>query len=115
MTVHSDFADTVCPGEYLYSRMGDIATQVNSILEETKGQTVTGRKCSEEKIFEEYLVKITKKTSVRRNPGLSGSFVMNVNKNEVYTIVDEKTVDNIKWGKLKSGKGWINLADTKKQ
>lgn len=115
MTVHSDFADTVCPGEFLYSRMGDIAKQVNRILEETKGQTVTGRKCSEEKKFEEYLVKITKTTSVRRNPGLKGSYVMKVNKNEIYTIVDEKTVDNIKWGKLKSGKGWINLADTQKK
>ena len=31
-----------------------------------------------------------------------------------YTIVEEKTVGTQKWGKLKSGEGWINLYYTKK-
>lgn len=33
MTVHKWFANTDCPGEYLYSRHGDIANKVNAILE----------------------------------------------------------------------------------
>ena len=33
MTVHRDYANKACPGEYLYSRMGDIAKQVNAKLE----------------------------------------------------------------------------------
>lgn len=33
MTVHRDFASKACPGEYLYSRHGDIAKKVNAILE----------------------------------------------------------------------------------
>ena len=32
MTVHRDFLSTVCPGEYLYSHMSDIAAQVNKRL-----------------------------------------------------------------------------------
>lgn len=32
MTVHRDFANKACPGDYLYDRMGDIANKVNEIL-----------------------------------------------------------------------------------
>lgn len=32
MTVHRDYANKACPGEYLYLRMGDIATKVNAML-----------------------------------------------------------------------------------
>ena len=32
MTVHRDFSSTACPGAYLYSRMADIAAQVNKRL-----------------------------------------------------------------------------------
>lgn len=32
MTVHRDYDNKSCPGEYLYSRMGDIAKKVNAIL-----------------------------------------------------------------------------------
>lgn len=32
MTVHRDFANKVCPGDYLYSRMGEIADAVNKNL-----------------------------------------------------------------------------------
>lgn len=32
MTVHRDFANKACPGEYLYSRHGEIAEKVNTIL-----------------------------------------------------------------------------------
>lgn len=34
MTVHRDYANKSCPGDYLYSRMGEIAEKVNEILEE---------------------------------------------------------------------------------
>ena len=33
MTVHRDFVNKQCPGDYLYSRMGDIAEKVNAILD----------------------------------------------------------------------------------
>lgn len=39
MTVHRWFANKACPGDYLYSRHGDIAARVNTLL---KGQNETG-------------------------------------------------------------------------
>lgn len=32
MTVHRDYANKSCPGDYLYERMGDIANRVNALL-----------------------------------------------------------------------------------
>ena len=34
MTVHRWFANTNCPGDYLYNKMGEIAAKVNAILEQ---------------------------------------------------------------------------------
>lgn len=39
MTVHRDFANKSCPGEYLYSRHGEIAKRVNEILAEGEKKT----------------------------------------------------------------------------
>lgn len=39
MTVHRWFANKSCPGEYLYSRHGDIANQVNKLLGVTSSTT----------------------------------------------------------------------------
>lgn len=35
MTVHRDYANKSCPGDYLYERMGDIANRVNALLGST--------------------------------------------------------------------------------
>ena len=35
MTVHRDFANKACPGDYLYNRHGDIANKVNAMLNAT--------------------------------------------------------------------------------
>ncbi len=112
MTVHRDYANKACPGEYLYTRMGDIAEQVNKIIEKNKGKKISGRPCWEETVFESYLVAVTSSTTIRKSPSLKSSAVRIAKKNEVYTIVNEKKADNILWGKLKSGEGWINLEDT---
>lgn len=41
MTVHRDYANKSCPGEWLYSRMGQIATDVNNLLGSSTNTTVT--------------------------------------------------------------------------
>lgn len=57
-----------------------------------------------------YTVKIsTDVLNVRNGPGLNYTAVSQVKKNEVYTIIDEVTADTVKWGKLKSGAGYICL------
>ena len=45
LTVHRWFANKACPGDYLYSRMGDIAKQVNARLE---SDTMTGEEIYKE-------------------------------------------------------------------
>lgn len=119
MTVHRDFANKACPGEYLYSRHGEIAAEVNRRLQDasngggvvvtppttenptggTTGATVTP-----------YLVRVKiTNLNIRKGPGTnygSTGFI----KPGVYTIVAESTgTGATKWGKLKSGAGWISL------
>ena len=65
--------------------------------------------------FANYKVKVTCDVlNVRKNADLQAPVVTTVNKNEVYTIVGEKEADGIKWGKLKSGAGYISLHYTEK-
>ena len=61
--------------------------------------------------FNPYLVKInTDVLNVRQGAGTGYKITTQVRKNQVYTIVEEKSG----WGKLKSGAGWISLTYTKK-
>lgn len=39
MTVHRDYANKACPGDWLYSRHGQIASEVNKMLEEEEDMT----------------------------------------------------------------------------
>lgn len=65
---------------------------------------------SETKTYFPYRVKITAfSLNVRAGAGTNFKKVTSVKKNEVYTIVDEKSNGSTKWGKLKSGAGWISL------
>ncbi len=61
--------------------------------------------------FKSYKVKvIVDELNVRKTPNWSDSDVVTtVKKGEVYTIVGETTVNKTKFGKLKSGVGYISL------
>jgi len=62
-----------------------------------------------------YLVKInTKELNVRKGAGMNYDVETKVKQNEVYTIVEEKMNGSTKWGRLKSGAGWISLGYTVK-
>lgn len=50
--------------------------------------------------------------NVRQGPGTNYGINMTVRKGEIYTIVEESA--DGKWGRLKSGAGWISLAYTRK-
>lgn len=114
MTVHRDYANKSCPGTYLYNRHGQIAEEVNKLLNATPTPTPT----------KGYLVKITTLLNVRKGPGVEYEawYIKGqtpVPAGGVYTIVDEATAkDGGKWGLLKAfseqRNGWINLGYTKK-
>lgn len=62
-----------------------------------------------------YLVKITADVlNVRKGPGTNHPVSAQVHSGEVYTIVGEEKNGSTKWGKLKSGAGYISLGYTKR-
>ena len=121
MTVHRDYANKSCPGEYLYSHHGDIANKVNDILNSSnttseKNETAVNNNNKHNNInvansFSPYKVKITASAlNYRKGPGVSYAINGTITDKGIYTIVDEVSG----WGKLKSGAGWISLKYTKR-
>lgn len=104
MTVHRWFANKDCPGEYLYSRHGQIADEVNRLLgANTKPKT--------------YQVKVNiPNLNIRKGPGTNYATTGKFTGKGVFTITKEsKGAGSTKgWGKLKSGAGWISLDFTTK-
>lgn len=111
MTVHRDYAAKACPGDYLYNRHSAIAQAVNSRLGSTSGNT-GGNTSSKPSgtTTTNYTVKITTSDlNIRSGPGTNYSSKGFI-KPGVYTIVAESDGTGAsKWGKLKSGAGWISL------
>lgn len=119
MTVHRWFANKACPGDYLYNLHGDIAAEVNRRLAggASSGGGVTTTPGTEKPAtggtgatVKPYLVRVTiSDLYIRKGPGTNygkNGFI----KPGVYTIVAESTgAGATKWGKLKSGAGWISL------
>lgn len=114
ITVHRWFANKACPGEWLYSRLDDVADEVTARL---SGKEKPKKKKEETKVnSDSYVARVTAKTlNVRKGPGVKYKVNTQVKKDELYTIVDEKMNGKTKWGKLKSGAGWISLQYTKKK
>lgn len=62
-----------------------------------------------------YMVKVTANgLNIRKDAGVAHAVTGVIRDKGVYTIVAEKMISGQKWGKLKSGAGWICLAYTKK-
>jgi len=130
MTVHRDYAAKSCPGDYLYNRHSQIAAEVNRRLGGTDagsssssqtsggGSTVYGwvdastvSVGSEAAAATSYRVKITADVlNIRKGPGTNYGTNGSIKGGGIYTIVAESTgTGATKWGKLKSGAGWISL------
>lgn len=57
-----------------------------------------------------YIVSLKNATEVKANPQGNEETIMMLNKDEVYTIIEEQG----EWGKLKNNKGWIHLNNVKR-
>lgn len=108
VTWHSMYCSTTCPGNYLRSKMDYIVSEANKINN-------SGTSSNNDK-KEGYLVTIdTDVLRVRAGAGTNYDIVTTVKRGEVYTIVEEKNGQGAsKWGRLKSGAGWISLDYTDK-
>ena len=106
MTLHKWVADpktpTGCPEHYLTGKMQYIADETNKLLGNAPAPTPA---------FEPYIIKVTYigGLNIRSGPGITYSIVGTVPRGGVYTIVEEHTTGSQKWGRLKSGAGWICL------
>ena len=113
MTVHRWFANKSCPGDYLYNLHGEIAAEVTKRLggssSTTSPSTGTGASGSAQTAVN-YTVKVTATDlNIRSGPGTNYGSKGTINPG-VYTIVAEAGGTGAsKWGKLKSGAGWISL------
>jgi hypothetical protein len=101
MIVHRWFANKDCPGDYLYTRHGQIAKEVNGRLNPTKI----------------YQVKINiNNLNIRKGPGTNYGTTGKFTGKGIFTIVEQRdgkgSING--WGKLKSGVGWISLDYTTK-
>lgn len=109
MTVHRWFASTLCPGPYLMDKMSQIASDVNKELG-LKAEIKEPAKNPNE-----FKVRVTAKAlNFRAGAGTEYKINGTIKQNQVFTIVETKMNGNTKWGKLKSGAGWISLQYTEK-
>ena len=112
LTVHRWFANKSCPGNWMYARMGDLASKVTALLgngsgsESSGGSTSSGSSGSNTNFPDvPFLVTvIIDDLNIRTSGAMSGKVVGQTGKG-VFTITQVKDG----WGKLKSGAGWIYL------
>ena len=114
ITVHRWFANKACPGDWLYSRLGDLAAQVNAQLGAPSGGSSsasspsTGEELSDGSGLP-YMVRVKiDDLYIRSGPG-GGYKAKGFIQPGAYTIVQEKKANGLMWGKLKSRVGWICL------
>lgn len=113
LTVHRWFANKSCPGNWLYSRMGQLATAVNAELGNgsstggtskpaTKPDTVTSFPATP------FTVRVLiDDLNIRTGAGMGYAVTGHYTGKGTFTITEVKDG----WGKLKSGAGWIYLGN----
>lgn len=103
--------------------MDDVRNDVAALMKSTGSQPETPAEpvvpespAVDKPVFNAYKVKITTDgLNIRKGPGTDNKKVGIINDMGVYTIVEEASGKGAtKWGKLKSGAGWISLDYVKK-
>lgn len=110
ITVHRWFANKSCPGDWLYKRLGDLAKKVTDNL--IKNTTIPFSSSSDIP----YAVHISiPDLIIRKGPGTNYSKTGGYTGKGMFSIIQEADGPGAtKWGKLKSGAGWISLDFSKK-
>ena len=137
LTVHRWFANKSCPGDWLYSRLGDLASKVTaalggsssfnnldnakkcadsnagySVFDESGKVVYTGKQSGAGSSTGSFLVQVTATDlNIRKGPGTNYGKTGKYTGKGVFTITEVKsgTGSTNGWGKLKSGAGWISL------
>ena len=109
LTRHNMFQNTNCPGPYLQARFQELANVVNAKLDGQPEPAPTPEPTPTPS--GSYLVKITANClNIRKGPGTNYGISGQITDHGTYTMVAENDGPGAsKWGKLKSGIGWISL------
>lgn len=102
---HRWYQSTLCPGPYLYDKLGQLALDIAKHLNMSQ-PTISAQQETKACIVRVACANL----NVRKGPGTNYPVTTGVHQGELYTIVEE-TADG--WGKLKSGAGWIKLEYTR--
>lgn len=108
ITVHRWFANKACPGDYIYNHLPAIVARVNVRLGSSTGATPKPAPAPASGV--PYTVRITATDlNIRKGPGVNYGTRGHISPGS-YTIVSEATgAGATKWGKLRSGEGWVSL------
>lgn len=116
LTAHRWFANKSCPGDWLYSRYGDLAKRINALLGngETAAPTQPEKPAAPKKNTDYPATPFTVKVlisdlNIRKGAGINYATTGKYTGKGVFTITEVKDG----WGKLKSGAGWIYLENPK--
>ena len=110
LTVHRWFANKACPGDWLYSRLGDVANRVTAQLSGSSGGGTTGGGSTggSSGNYKTGMYKVNVgDLNIRKGPGTNYGINGVITDKGTYTITE---IQNSSWGKLKSGAGWINVS-----
>ncbi len=110
LTVHRWFANKSCPGDWLYKRLGNLAKKVtDNLIKNTARPSSTSSDIP-------YAVHISiPDLIIRKGPGTNYAKTGGYTEKGIFSIIQEANGPGAtKWGKLKSGAGWISLDFAKK-
>ena len=105
LTVHRWFANKSCPGDWLYSRLGDVASKVTARLGGASAPVDTTHDTNYPAIPFTVNV-IIDDLNYRSKPSMEGDILGQTGKG-TFTIIEV----NNGWGKLKTDAGWIWLGN----
>ena len=109
---HYDITHKKCPAQMANSTNDADWVAFKKLVKKILGGTTTKKSDND---FKEYKVRITTNVlNIREEAGANYAKVGEVEKDSIFTIVDEKKNGSITWGKLKSGAGWISLKYTER-
>lgn len=112
----NDIVDTVAEQKAFGVAYAKAILEYFGIKYIAKGEPVKSEPAKAESVASKgYLVKVTTGAlNIRSGAGTANKVVGVIRDKGTYTIIDTKDVNGVKWGKLKSGAGWICLNFAKK-
>ena len=102
LTYHYMFWATACPGTWIKNHTQEICDKVNAQLNTKPEPTVL------------YTKTLVSGTPIYKEDSLGKGAISTVSVTTKYSIVGEKVVNYIKYGKLKSGAGWVEVEKLKR-